>query len=474
MANKKHNSVDSIAVCGASRSGKSTGVVECVVPFVGHVPIVVLDAQRSLGQMFLEKMIHSGYYNVLFDDFSQKKRVLQYNWMNIPKMEDEFDQYEATQKRINRYLEILAQFRDGDIGRLVREWCEAALWLYAHQKTEKSFWHLPYVYDPSHPVHKEWVRDCKDETIKNKFANLRLLHPATRIANVSPAERLTKQVMLNAGFISRTGKGFNFDGFLQSNGVLICTAGAGADKESTSVMLSSISAKTIEYAESGKGSVLVIYDEYANFGTVGSLEIQALNTLQKAGWNGIFISQQPPEEELWDAISENTAIHWWYRAGSSQTAKVGTEDIAYSILNRDKVHHYQDREYSNGHREVIVGRYSDQERTTLVSERGVQSIPVYESSNEQMRYITKEITQLNLGERFIKNHGHVYREQLTIDREIYPWACLAKIENEKGLTRILKRSEYVTPKIIMPNSQNGSKRQKQKQGGRRHIKKGMS
>ncbi len=116
----------------------------------------------------------------------------------------------------------------------------------------------------------------------------------------------------------------------------------------------------------------------------------------------------PQDEDLCEAVIQNTGVKIVHRCASKQTATVMAESML-SELQRMKVHHYTNRQVHDGYESKFTssispnheGKPIERISESLVGRYREEKVPSYESLGDQQTLLVKEIQNLQVGERII-------------------------------------------------------------------------
>jgi hypothetical protein len=236
----------------------------------------------------------------------------------------------------------------------------------------------------------------------------------------------------------------------------------------------------IDYFESGgTRNARLIYEEYANYKTVGETEIRGLNTLRKKGVRFTFISQSLPDDErVLEAIQQNCGIRIAHRCGSWKTAEVASKWFSGNI-DPYKVHHTTERQVHDGYDEQVTRSSSTQisdqtddphnikrvedahgmRRTGRTSGESTQFISRYKTVVDEhfhalcdQDFLQTSYIQngLGVGWRLVNDNGHIVKEYVPLPKSRWPWPGVMEEKIRRSRESMKQLPFCITPNLSEP------------------------
>lgn len=398
-------------VVGSSTSGKSTGKALDVLDEAkeGAKSIVVVDPhKKSLAWWILCHLYAMGLvHRVLFDRLSDLNRVIGWKFLEPSKEKSELKRRAENDERVDAFTGILCRRRGASglqSNPQVEEWTQNALNLFINQKVEVPLSVLPLAFVPNHPMQQQLVDHCTDGDIARQFQSIG--SGRTRRGVFAPAERLISSVCTSPAFAIRHGD-FNIRRFLgnaRTPGILLVEGGSlgNVSFDAMRTMLGSVVQKVIQFVRNRpkpNPRIHLIIDEATNADLIGTYEVRAMAETQKMGLDITVICQNLNfgSSFVQDSILQNCMRHEWFYCGNASLAATGASDLGS---------------------------------------------PDYK----------ERLMSLTRGERIVKQHQNVYRQQLKALGDPWKFPGLTEKKTEAAIKQIQQRSVYQTGKLVTQKS----------------------
>ncbi len=281
------------------------------------------------------------------------------------------------------------------------------LTLYIEQDEALPLSVLPFAFVPNHPTLKRLIDHCQDPEVARKFRDI--ARGATKRAQFAPAERLIAGVFNSPAFVVRCGRSFDLPRLLSRGGFLVVEGGSlgNLSDDAMRTMMGAGILQVIHYVRNRKRPyprVRMAIDEATNANLIGLPETRAMAECQKMGLDIDILVQSPNfgSPFILDAVLTNCIRHEWFYAANSAVASTGAADLGD---------------------------------------------PSYKS----------RLMQLQVGERFVKQHNKVYFERVQPLEDPWCFPGLAARKAGKALREIRARPEYQNGEAVTVQSTNDSK-----------------
>jgi hypothetical protein len=309
------------------------------------------------------------------------------------------------------------------------------------------------VLDPADPLHAYVFEVCGDPELAAKLEFLHHIPPFQRYSTVGPAERMLRNVFRSPCFMTRCDGNFDFVSFLNRGGFIL-VEGGGVSEDAKVVTLGALIQLIIHAARQGRFQrrVTLVLDEAPV--VVGGFEAKALAELRKSNLDIVLICQTLDQfpREFHETILMNCERFESFRCNSFDMAKQMADILGTATLNPNAVAHtrHVTRQYHAGYDELRTTnrgtRYDDvgleigsdardgiSYRSRYATER--EAIHDYKSYGMQIQELQKQLLNLQVGERLVRDHGGVRFEKVSLPKEPYPWPGLVEKRTQQRILR---------------------------------------
>jgi hypothetical protein len=343
-----------VLIVGGSGYGKTTLEVRELVQEADRndSAIVCIDPHTdSLAALFFAHLCERGHrHRVLYDRLAEIGRVIRWEFLEPSRVRSVRERLGHNQTRCEQFAEMLLRRRGRDSAAAtptIEEWLLAALNLYIYQRRRRPLADIRFAFQFEHPKFLDMLSACEDPETRCKFEEIM----GSRYTPYKAAERLILGLCRSAAFQVRTehSGGFDFDGHLDRNGILIIEGGEGGtlSADAMRAMMGAVVLKTLNYLRRRKREfphVTLALDEANNAQLIGESghETRALAELRKYGL-GMHVLVQLldfPSSRIERSVLANCATRRYFNCSDPRTAARLGEDLGGSYTTEGKKTRY--------------------------------------------------------------------------------------------------------------------------------------